>query len=54
MFGWQAKSATTNGVFQPKIPQINIVQNGQFFYNFCHRPARKNGVGVTRFYGEQF
>jgi hypothetical protein len=34
MFGWQAKSATTNGIFQSKIPQINIVQNGRFFYNF--------------------
>jgi hypothetical protein len=47
MSGWQGKSTTTNGVFRAKNPQINIVQNGRFFYNFCHRPACKNGVGLT-------
>jgi hypothetical protein len=34
MSGWQAKLATTNGVFEAKIPQINIVKSRLFFYYF--------------------
>jgi hypothetical protein len=38
MFGWQAKFATTNGIFWLKILQINIVENEQIFYNFYNLP----------------
>jgi len=31
-FGWQAKTATTNGVFGPKKPQFRIVETAGFFY----------------------
>jgi hypothetical protein len=36
MFGWQEKSATTNGVFRPKYPQINIVKKWHFSYIIQH------------------
>jgi hypothetical protein len=34
IFDKQAKTATTNGVFQAKILQINIVQKWRFLYYF--------------------
>jgi hypothetical protein len=33
-FGFKANQATTNGVFESKKLQINIVQNGRFFYYY--------------------
>jgi hypothetical protein len=49
MFGWQAKFATTNGIFWLKILQINIVENEQIFYNFYNLPMRENGIGLIQF-----
>jgi hypothetical protein len=33
-FGWQAKTATTNGVFYAKKAKIRVVKTSGFFYNF--------------------
>jgi hypothetical protein len=32
--GWQANFSTTNGIFSPKIAEINVVPGGRFFYYF--------------------
>jgi len=44
-FGWQAKTATPNGVFRLKKPQFRIVETGGFSYLF-HIRCR------TKFYPE--
>jgi hypothetical protein len=34
MFGWQAKTTTTNGVFYPKKLQFRVVDMAGFSYTF--------------------
>jgi hypothetical protein len=41
MFGWQGKTATTNGVFRPKKPQFRIVEMSGFSYLFSIRSRNK-------------
>jgi hypothetical protein len=41
IFDKQAKTATTNGVFAAKKPQINIVRNERFFYYIYNSSATR-------------
>jgi hypothetical protein len=54
MFGWQEKTATTNGVFCPKYPQINIVKKGHFSYIIWHSGGEQFFTGGNELYGDCF
>jgi hypothetical protein len=54
MFGWQANSATTNGVFRLKKPQFRIVESGGFSYIFSSRLRTKIYPDLSHNYVEYF
>jgi hypothetical protein len=54
IFDKQAKTATTNGVFRAKILQINIVQNGHFFYYFYNSTVTQKLGFSDSIYGKKF
>jgi hypothetical protein len=53
-FGWQVKTATTNGVFEPKKPQFRIVDFGKFSYIFDIRCRTKFYPDLHHNYVEYF
>jgi len=54
MFGFKANEATTNGVFWAKKLQINIVQNGRFFYYFYNSSVTRKAGFSDSIYGKKF
>jgi hypothetical protein len=53
-FGLRTNPPTTNGVFSQKKLQINIVQNGRFFYYFYNSSVTRNAGFTDSIYGKKF